>query len=151
MPDLDMERLKSALLRDEGFRSSAYHDTADPPLLTIGIGRMIDASEGGGISEGEAKYLLENDLQKFFVELDKNADWWREMPALAQEGLVNMCFNMGYPRLSGFKNMMTALQEGDYSAAADEALDSQWSVQVGERSQRIAEMFRSCEIQGAAI
>ena len=149
MPEIDIERLKTALVRDEGFRGHAYQ--CSEGYWTIGIGRLIDEDQGGSISEGEARMLLENDLQKFFRELDRNLDWWRELPAAAQEGLVNMCFNLGYTKLSKFSDMLAALQAGEYEVAAAEALDSRWAEQVGARSERIAEMFRSCEIEGAAV
>ena len=53
-----------------------------------------------------------------------------------------MCFNLGLPRLLKFKKMIIALEQGYYDQAADEALDSQWARQVGDRAQRIATAFR---------
>ena len=54
-----------------------------------------------------------------------------------------MAFNLGWPRLSRFKNMIEALKAGDYGRAADEALDSKWADQVGTRAERIATVYRS--------
>lgn len=143
MPDINMDRLTEALKRDEGYRRSAYEDSEG--LLTIGIGRMIDQTHDGGVTEAEAQYLLTNDLVSVFTDLDRNASWWRQMPALGQEALANMCFNLGWPRLSKFQNMLSALEEGDFDKAANEALDSRWATQVGARAERIAELFRTCE------
>ena len=41
-----------------------------------------------------------------------------------QDVLVDMSFNLGRPRFSKFKNMIGAVQDGDFSKAADEILDS---------------------------
>ena len=48
-----------------------------------------------------------------------------------------MCFNLGYPRLSGFKNFLAALEFEDWETAAEEMMDSRWSEQVGERAERL--------------
>ena len=48
-----------------------------------------------------------------------------------------MCFNLGYPRLSGFKNFLGALKNEDWEIAAIEMLDSKWAGQVGPRATRL--------------
>ena len=58
-----------------------------------------------------------------------------------QRALLNMCFNLGWPRLSGFKEMLLCLQAGSYARAAEEAKDSKWARQVGDRALRIAKLF----------
>ena len=60
----------------------------------------------------------------------------------AQRVLVNMAFNLGRNRLSKFKNMLKAVNEGDYQKAADEMVDSKWYRQVGRRSEELVEMMR---------
>ena len=41
-----------------------------------------------------------------------------------QDVLVDMSFNLGRPRFSKFKQMIDAVQEGDFDEAADQILDS---------------------------
>jgi lysozyme len=53
-----------------------------------------------------------------------------------------MALNLGWPRLSAFRNMLAALQAMDYATAAREALDSKWAKQVGARAERIAALYR---------
>ena len=48
-----------------------------------------------------------------------------------------MCFNLGYPRLSKFKNFLAAMQENDFETAAVEMMDSKWANQVGKRAERL--------------
>ena len=133
-----MSGLLADLERDEGKRNKPYLDTEGH--LTIGIGRNLDAL---GVSDDEIELMLVNDLQWVVHALDSNLPWWRDMPESWQRGLANMCFNLGYPRLSKFKKMLAALEAGDGEEAAVQALDSRWAKQVGARAERIAELFRS--------
>lgn len=130
---MDLENLVNDLIRDEGLKLKPYRCTSDK--LTIGIGRNI---EDNGITEDEARFLLQNDISRCVEELDNNLPWWPLLPDPQQNALLNMSFNMGWPRLSGFKNMLAALEVGDYAKAATEALESRWASQVGDRSKRIA-------------
>lgn len=134
---MDMNALKDDLARDEGCRLKPYQDTEG--LLTIGIGRNLDDV---GITSEEAYHLLENDIGGVMADLDRNAPWWRHLTEPRQRALANMAFNLGWPRFSGFRNMLAALQAGEFERAAGEALDSKWARQVGARATRIAEMIR---------
>ena len=129
--------LKDMLIRHEGLRLHPYRDTVGK--LTVGVGRNLDDL---GITEDEALYLLTNDLDRCYCELDKALPWWRELNEARRAVLLNMCFNLGWPRLSGFKEMMLCLQAGSYARAASEALDSKWARQVGDRALRIAKLIR---------
>lgn len=135
---MDIAKLKSDLELDEGLRLKPYEDTVGK--LTIGIGRNLDDV---GISEEEARHMLGNDIEWVVEELDRTMPWWRTMPEPAQRALANMAFNLGLTRLRRFKNMLAALQAGDYRKAADEALDSLWARQVKGRADRIADLYRS--------
>ena len=106
--------------------------------MSIGIGRNL---EDRGLSDDEILILLGNDLVWVAADLDRELPWWREMPEPKQRALANMCFNLGMPRLSKFKLMLTALEKGDWAEAANQARDSKWADQVGERANRIAELF----------
>lgn len=129
--------LKLDLIRDEGLRLKPYKDSEG--ILTIGVGRNLEAR---GISDEEAGVLLRNDIAIAVADLDRNAVWWRTLSDNRQRGLANMCFNLGWSRLSGFKNMLESLKNGDFDAAAREALQSKWARQVGARAERIATLFR---------
>jgi lysozyme len=134
---IDRQDILNDLIRDEGIILKPYKDSVGK--LTIGIGRNLDDV---GLTKTEAEYLCENDIGRSMADLDRNAPWWRKMGDNGQRALVNMCFNLGWPRLSGFSNMLAALRAGDYAKAADEALDSRWAKQVGPRAQRIADLLR---------
>lgn len=154
---MNYEKLATDLRRDEGKEPRKLWDT--PGLqpytdteghLTIGYGRLIDPDLGGGISEEEAEYLLQNDIQKKAVgELDKGLPWWRGLPEDAQRGLANMCFQLGLPRLKKFKKTLAHLEAGEFDEAADECLRgakpgtaSKWAKQTPERAERISQLFK---------
>ncbi len=138
---MNFERLVAALERDEGFRGQAYRDTEG--VLTIGHGLNIDPEHGGGITEQESRLLLRSRAYRYFEELKRHVPNLEGRSAPVQEALANMHYNMGINRLLGFKKMLAAVEAGDYAKAADEALDSKWARQVGERANRIADLLRS--------
>jgi lysozyme len=121
-----IEDLVLDLIHDEGFRQHPYKDSVG--VLTIGYGRNL---EDVGIKAYEAKYLLTQDIRRAITESNAVFSWLQGCPDNVRRGLYNMVFNLGMPRLKGFKKMLAALEAGDYSKAADEALDSKWAKQVG--------------------
>ena len=122
----------------EGFSATPYYDTADPPALTIGYGTNIER-----ISEAEGEMLLRYRYSIVIAELDRHKPQWRYFPSKVQNGLADMAYNLGLPRLLKFVKMWAALEAGDFATAADEALDSKWARQVGNRADHIADEIRS--------
>jgi lysozyme len=129
--------LADELTRDEGLKLKPYRCTADK--LTIGIGRNLDDV---GITRAEARMLLQNDIACTVSGLDLSTPWWWQLSDNRQRALANMAFNLGVPGLMKFKNMLAAMNNGDFARAADEALASKWADQVGERAHRIAKLIR---------
>ncbi len=113
-----------------------YADTVGK--LTIGYGRNLDDK---GISKKEADYLFDNDFDSCERQLS-NYSWYADQPQGVQAALINMCFNLGLPRLKGFKRMIAALEAKNYTLAAQEALNSKWATQVGQRAKDVAVMLR---------
>ena len=122
---------------DEGFRAKPYKCSAGK--LTIGYGRNI---EDVGISEDEALYLLNNDISYCYNKLYAVYPWFKELDGARQYVLVNMCYNIGITRLSGFKRMLKSLQFNDFETAASEMLNSKWAAQVPNRAARLAEIMK---------
>ncbi len=137
---MDRGKLFEDLKRDEGLVLHAYPDSEG--YLTLGIGRLVDARRGGGITEEEARYLAGHDIDGVVTDLDRALPWWGKMSEPRQRALANMCFNLGLTRLLGFKVTLAHLEAGRCREAATEMLDSKWSKQVGERAERLAAMIR---------
>ena len=133
----DIESLITDLMRDEGVRLKPYVDTVGK--WTIGVGRNLTDR---GILRSEAEVMLRNDIAIVADDLDVNVPWWRTLSPNRQKALANMCFNMGWPRLSGFKVMLAALEHGDFESAATECLNSKWAAQVGDRATRIGDLIK---------
>jgi len=62
-----------------------------------------------------------------------------ELPEEVQLIIANMMFNLGQRRFRGFKKMIAAVNDGNWSEAADEMQDSRWFHQVGDRSVRLVD------------
>jgi len=125
----------------EGVETHAYKCTADK--TTIGVGRNIDPSGGIGLSSDEIDYLLSNDVKRVSAELIRAFSWYSELDEVRKDAMIDMCFNMGLPRLKLFKKSLEAMANEDYDIAAIEFLDSNWAKQVGGRSIIVTDMIRS--------
>ena len=136
-----MNRLTKQLIRDEGLKLKPYTDTVGK--LTIGVGRNL---EDNGISEAEAIHMLQNDINTSERELSRYS-WFMQLDPIRRDAIINMHFNLGLPRLLTFRSMIAALDDGNYTKAANEALDSKWAQQVGERATRIAKQIKTGEYQ----
>ena len=130
--------LDELLIQHEGLQLKPYMDSSNK--LTIGVGRNLDDT---GISRDEALLLLHNDINRVETGLDKTIPWWRNLSENRQKVLVSMAFNLGLDGLMRFNRMLAALQDGDYSAAAEEMLASKWAAQVGVRAVELADMMEN--------
>jgi len=136
MTSEELDKLREELIRDEGLRLMPYTDTVGK--LTIGIGRNLTDK---GISNEEARLLLDSDIKEHLKLLDDNLEWWRTMSENRQRVLANLAFNMG-SKLLTFTNTLAAMKRGDYEAAADGMAQSKWATQVGPRATRLVQMMR---------
>lgn len=133
---MDLDRLKADLALEEGLRLKPYRCTAG--RLTIGYGRNI---QDVGISEDEARYLLENDVRRVTQALYRALPWVTGLPEPWMRALAHMAFQLGLNGLLGFEKMLAALEEGNGATAYKEALDSAWFRQTPARAQRVAKLF----------
>lgn len=135
-------QLRAMLVRHEGIRLKPYRDTVGK--LTIGVGRNI---EDRGISSDEAELMLDNDIVDHTREAQRLACFVKLDP-VRQDVLIDMVFNMGLPRVQGFKKFLVALEQGDWLRAKAEMLDSKWASQVGNRAIELAKMIETGAYQG---
>ena len=156
--DLLMEKL----IAHEGLRLQVYEDSLG--IATIGIGRNLedrgitpeelewmdipnmDTIYQYGISEADAMYLAQNDVQIVEEELLRSHPCVENIDAVRQLVLVDMAFNMGVPRLGKFKKMWAAIHENNFEEAAKEMLDSRWANQVKSRATKLAHAMHTGEI-----
>jgi lysozyme len=137
---MDRQRLFTQLRLHEGVEHKPYKCTAG--YLTIGVGRNI---EERGLSDDEIDFLLDNDIEIVVNELVKNFDWFLDLSEVRQRVVADMVFNLGMPRFMQFKNMIAAIEAGDWMEASNQMMDSRWAEQVGLRASRLAEMMETDE------
>jgi len=130
---MDVDKLKDQLILHEGLELKSYQCSAG--FITLGVGRNVEEL---GITEDEARYLLDNDILRVCQELDNNLPWWRDLSEVRQRIFVDMVFNLGISRFLNFKNMIAAAESEDWDEAAAQMLDSKWADQVGQRAHRLA-------------
>ena len=121
----------------EGYRQHPYRCPAG--ALSIGYGRNLDSV---GIDRDEAEHLMARDVSRALQEL-RMEPYWLDLSEVRQAVLIDMVYNLGWPRFSKFRKFRDALARGDYRAAADEMVDSHWYRQVGNRSKRLVGMMDS--------
>lgn len=137
---MNIDLIAKTLEQEEGRVSHAYQDHKG--YWTIGVGHLVDAGKGGVIPDHIINALLEWDIHAAARDLDRNKPFWRGLPENVANALVLMCFQLGWPSMSGFKKMWAALEDGDYKTAAREALDSKWGkTDTPARAGRVARMM----------
>ena len=110
--------------------------------LTIGVGRNLDDR---GLSADEIDVLLANDITIARAGCRALFPAFDGFNSKRQAGLISMAFNLGQTRLAGFRRMRAAINDGNWTGASTEALDSYWAGQVGRRASEIAALLRSSE------
>ena len=133
---MDVSKLKESLILSEGLRLKAYKDTVGK--VTIGVGRNLDDV---GISREEAFLLLDNDIKRVEVDLQK-VNGFLDLIDVRQHVIAEMVFNMGFSSVMKFKQMWAAIAVQEWHKAADAMLDSLWARQVGKRAERLAKHMR---------
>lgn len=139
----DAVDLKSQLKRDEGVVNHAYQDSLG--FTTIGVGRLIDANRGGGLSDSEVDYLLNNDITDKTAQVLAALPWAKELSEPRLGVLINMAFQLGIRGLLGFPSMLGAVRTGDYGTAALHMVDSKWAKQTPARALRLAGQMETDE------
>ena len=132
------EQLIEQLVDHEGLELNVYKDSLG--IETIGIGRNLVHR---GITEEEAHYLCNNDIDIVEQELVSEFPIVSNLDGVRQRVVIDMAFNVGVPRLTGFRKMWAAIHCGDYSEAAVEMMDSKWARQVGRRAERLSAMMET--------
>ncbi len=141
---MKFDQLLEQLQYDEGMVREIYLDHLGYP--TFGVGHLIKEDDpehgkpvGTKVTYARVQECFRQDVDIAIKECSilYREDYFEDYPGEVQEILVNMMFNMGRPRLSGFKKMKAALEKGDWKEAAKEGRDSKWYKQVTKRAERL--------------
>jgi len=140
-----METIKQRIKEHEGYRNTVYSDSLGKS--TIGYGHLLLATdnfvEGVEYSKKELDGLFDKD---FDTACETANQVIREIPLnhIAKGVIIEMCFQLGGPRILKFKKMWLALVEQDFNEAANQMIDSVWHKQTKSRCESLAAIMRSC-------
>jgi GH24 family phage-related lysozyme (muramidase) len=154
--------LVEMISRHEGLRNFAYDDSLG--VRTIGVGFNLERSDAkekiselglnfsevysgkSEISNSQAYFLMNEDIKNSTLDAKKYIGKdFDNLPLDAKHVLIDMSYNLGYSRLSKFKNFRKEILEGDFDGAAEEMIDSKWYGQVGNRSKELVEIMRDID------
>lgn len=145
---MDLQRLREDLEDDEGIKYEIYLDHLDLP--TFGIGHLVREEDpeygwdvGEPVSEERVTEAFQLDIGITIEDCERIYPKFQQFNPELQLIIANMCFNLGYPRLSGFANMKAAVDDKDWNRAADEMVDSKWYYQVPNRAERLVARMRA--------
>jgi GH24 family phage-related lysozyme (muramidase) len=144
---MNYEDVKNRIKKHEGFVAKVYLDSLGK--ATIGYGHLL--TEEDDFVEGVIydKDILEAIFDKDF---DKAKQGMEELVgtldiAMAAKGIIiEMVFQLGKTGVSKFKNMFAALNEFDYTRAAEEMLNSAWYRQTPSRCEELSNLMRKCQV-----
>ena len=144
---MNVNALREQLEIDEGVKYEIYLDHLGYP--TFGIGHLIKESDpehghdvGTAVTSDRVAEAFESDLEGVLSDCRKLYPNIDDLPEEAQQIIANMMFNLGYPRLSKFKNMKRCFDDRDWVGAGDEMMDSRWYNQVPNRAGRLVNRMK---------
>jgi GH24 family phage-related lysozyme (muramidase) len=140
-----MEDIKERIKQHEGFRRTVYSDSLG--FATIGYGHLVLDTDnfvaGVEYSKEELDAVFESDFKIALTSAEELLEGL-DVPETVKGIVCEMCFQLGKPRVMKFKRMWEGIEAGDYNAAADEMIDSNWHKQTTARCEDLAELMRSC-------
>ena len=143
-----INKLQEQLKIDEGIKYEVYEDHLG--YATFGIGHLITTADeeygwpvGTKVTPKRVNEVFQTDVQTYIKETQKVFPDLINKPDLIQIVLVNMCFNLGAPRLGKFRKFISAINDEQWIEAAVEMMDSNWANQVGPRAERLKQIVLS--------
>ena len=148
---MNILQLRKELEVDEGRIEKIYNDHLG--YATFGIGHLIIDSDpekgqpvGTSVLPERVDEAFNEDIITVLNDCDKLYPNFDELPEEVQLIIANMMFNMGYTRLSKFRNMKKAVDKKNWMLAADEMMDSKWYKQVTNRADRLVQRMRNINV-----
>ena len=139
-----MEEIKERIKQHEGYRDTVYSDSLG--FATIGYGHLVLATdnfvEGVTYDKETLEEVFNND---FKIAVDSARELLRDIEHnhIVFGVIVEMCFQLGKPRVMKFKKMWEALRNNDLAKASAEMIDSNWHKQTTKRCESLASIMKN--------
>ena len=139
-----MEEIKQRIKEHEGYRDTVYSDSLG--FATIGYGHLVlptdNFVEGLAYDKETLEEVFDND---FKIAVDSARDLLRDIEHnyIIFGVLVEMCFQLGKPKVSKFNKMFIALKEKNLDKASDEMINSRWHKQTPKRCESLANIMKN--------
>ena len=117
----------------EGYSKKVYKDTLG--YDTIGIGFLVSSLE---LDEDVCDIILERRLEKNEVVLQRKMPYYSNLPIEVKNIIQNMYYQLGN-RLFNFVKTLHYIENGKWTAASIEMLDSLWAKQTPNRAKELSE------------
>ena len=138
-----MEDVKQRIKEHEGFRDTVYSDSLG--FATIGYGHLVlptdNFVEGVNYPKEQLEEVFDKDFQIALTSANELVDGL-DLNHIAKGVIVEMCFQLGKPRVMKFKKMWAALRNNDFEEAANQMIDSAWHKQTTSRCESLAATMR---------
>lgn len=139
-----MEEIKQRIKDHEGYRDTIYKDSLG--FATIGYGHLITPNDnfkqGFTYSKETLEEVFEKDFniavrsaEKLLKDIDHNY--------IIKGVIIEMCFQLGEPRVSKFKKMFEALKQNNTLIASEEMINSMWAKQTPTRCLSLANTLKN--------
>lgn len=135
---------------EEGFEPRPYLCSEGYP--TVGYGQKIGKKDADislfnfEIPEPVARLWMEDCVDALLDGMEGNDGISAALEScneIREAVLVSMAYQMGVKGLSGFENMLRAVEFAEWDVAATEGLDSRWAAQTPERAERHMRMMET--------
>ena len=139
-----MEEIKSRIKEHEGFRDTVYSDSLG--FATIGYGHLVLPSDNFVEGTIYPKEMLEEVFDNDFKIAHDSANELLadiEHNHIVKGVIIEMCFQLGKPRVMKFKKMWEALKNNDLETASKEMIDSNWHKQTTKRCESLANVMKN--------
>lgn len=136
------EREIEELKLDEGFRTHPYKDSLG--YWTIGYGHHDGVTANTApINEEDAELLLIERMEEAWDDAASVVPSFDQLDGPRKGACLNLAYNLGRKKLSGFHGTLAAIDAEDWELAAKRLLNSLYARQVKGRANRIAYRLRT--------
>lgn len=132
------KQAKALIKHHEGYRDEIYNDTEG--CATVGWGHHLRV--GSRIPREASQLLFKMDFERSVRDYDT---FGFKLDPVRRVIIIDMLFNLGWERFSGFKKLIKALHAKDFDEAVAQMIDSKWHHQVGQRALTLEEMMLTGE------